>query len=108
GDWRRPQGRADRLSPARRRGGGRRPALAVWSSSGELPSTREADWPTFLIAPAQVAGAAGRRAGIPAAQVIAASTAAEAVSALAERGYRGSQAEGAPAARDRLAAGGWQ
>jgi len=103
-DYRRPQGRTDLLSPSRRPGGGRRPALAVWSSSGELPSTLEADWPTFLIAPARVAGAAGRRAGIPLDQVIAASTAAEAVAALAERGYRGIQAEGGPASLARLAA----
>lgn len=103
-DYRRPQGRADLLDPSRRPGGGRRPALAVWSGSGELPATIETEWPTFLIAPARVAEAAGRRAGIPAGQVIAASTAGEAVTALAERGYRGIQAEGGPASLARLAA----
>src|SRR5699024_1531876 len=65
-----------------------------------------ADWPTFLIAPDQVAGAAGRLAGIPAAKVNAASPPADAVSALAERGCRGLQAEGRPASLARLAAEG--
>src|SRR5699024_12273294 len=55
---------------------------------------------------AEVAGAAGAGAGSPAAQVIAASTAAEAVSARAERGCRGIQAEGGPASLARLAAEG--
>lgn len=105
-DYRRPQGRRDLLVPSHRPAGGDRPALAIWSASGELPATIDADWPTYLIAPPHRAAAAGRRARIPADQVIAASTATEAVVALAEKGYRGIQAEGGPASLARLAAEG--
>lgn len=103
-DYRRPQGRRDLLTPSRRPAGAGRPALAIWSGSGKLPSSLEPDRPTYLIAPPEVAAAAGRRARIPADQVIAASTAAQAISALAGRGYRGIQAEGGPTSLARLAA----
>lgn len=105
-DYRRPQGRRDLLVPSRRPARGDRPALAIWSTSGELPASLEANWPTYLIAPPHAAATAGRRAGLPADQVITASTAAEAVAALASKGYRAIQAEGGPASLARLAAEG--
>lgn len=105
-DYRRPQGRRDLLAPSHRPARGDRPALAIWSTSGELPTTIEADWPTYLVTPPHAAATAGRRARIPADQVITAATAADAVAALAEKGYRGIQAEGGPASLARLAADG--
>lgn len=105
-DYRRPRGRRDLLAPSHRPAGGERPALAIWSTSGELPATIEADWPIYLITPPHAAATAGRRARIPADQVIPAATAAEAVAALADKGYRGIQAEGGPASLARLAAEG--
>ena len=105
-DYRRPLGRDDLLSPSLRPGGAGRPALAIWSRSGELPDTIEPDWPTYLITPPGEARRAAVRSGIPVEQVILAETPAAAVQSLAERGLRAIQAEGGPAALGRLAAAG--
>lgn len=105
-DYRRPLGRADLLVPSRRPSGAERPALAIWSRSGELPASLEPDWPTYLITPPGRGRDAARRAGIPAAQVIEADSPAAALQGLAERGLQAVQAEGGPAALGRLAAAG--
>ncbi|WP_114856035.1 dihydrofolate reductase family protein [Brachybacterium sp. YJGR34] len=105
-DYRRPLGRADLLEPSRRPSGASRPALAIWSRSGELPATVEPDWPTFLITPPEHAAAAARRSGLPAAQILPARSVAEALQQLAARGLRAVQAEGGPASLGRLAAAG--
>lgn len=105
-DYRRPLGRADLLTPSRRPGGAQRPALAIWSRTGELPPTIEPDWPTYLITPPGEARRAAERAGVPEAQVIIADGPAAAVRGLAERGLRAIQAEGGPSALGRLASAG--
>ena len=105
-DYRRPLGRSDLLSPSRRPGGADRPALAVWSRSGELPETIEPDWPTYLSTPPLGARRAAERSGLPEAQVIIAETATAAVQGLVDRGLRAIQAEGGPSALGRLAAAG--
>lgn len=105
-DYRRPQGRSDLLVPSRRPGGRGRPALAVWSRSGDLPDSIEADQPTFLITGSGTAARAARRAALPADQVIVADTPAQALAGLAERGLRAVQAEGGPSSLGRLAAAG--
>ena len=105
-DYRRPLGRGDLLRPSRRPGGAARPALAIWSRSGVLPTSIEVDQPTYLVTGSDVAEQAARRAGIPAEQVIVADTASQALQELAARGLRAVQAEGGPAALGRLAAAG--
>ncbi|MGP5306019.1 dihydrofolate reductase family protein [Brachybacterium alimentarium] len=98
-------GREDLLSSSRRPGGASRPALAIWSISGDLPPL-SADQLTYLISPRDSAAAAGRRAGLPASQVITADTPAEALEGLAALGMRAVQAEGGPTVLGRLAAEG--
>jgi riboflavin biosynthesis pyrimidine reductase len=105
-DYRRPLGRRDLLVPSRRPGGAPRPALAIWSNSGDLPESIEPDWPTYLVAAPESAPEAGRRAGLPEENVLPADGPLEAIDALAARGMRGIQAEGGPAALGRLAAAG--
>lgn len=105
-DYHRPLGRSDLLEPSLRPGGAARPALAIWSASGELPDSVEPDWPTYLVTAPATARAASRRAGIPAEQVIAADTPAAALRGLAQRGLRAVQAEGGPSTLGRLAAAG--
>lgn len=105
-DYRRPLGRSDLLSPSLRPSGAGRPALAIWSRSGELPTTIEADWPTYLITPSGDARRAAERSGLTEERVILADTAAAAVQGLAERGLRAIQAEGGPSALGRLSAAG--
>ena len=105
-DYRRPLGRESLLSPSLRPGGADRPALAIWSRSGDLPGSIEAEQPTFLITASDGAREAAARSGLPRDQVIVADTAAESVQALAARGMRGIQAEGGPSALGRLAAEG--
>ncbi|WP_193107364.1 dihydrofolate reductase family protein [Brachybacterium sp. FME24] len=105
-DYRAPLGRSDLLEPSRRPGGAARPALAIWSNSGQLPSSLDPDQPTYLIASPNSAQEAGERAGLPPEQVIPAATATAAIRGLAERGLRGIQAEGGPSALGRLAAAG--
>lgn len=105
-DYRSPQGREDLLRPSRRPAGGSRPALAIWSRSGELPPGIEADWPTLLITAPDRAEEAVARSGLPRTQMIAASSEAEAIAALVDRGYRGIQAEGGPASLGRMSAAG--
>lgn len=102
-DYRRPLGRRDLLDPSRRPAGGSRPALAIWTSTGELPSSIEAEWPTYLLSPAEHAARVQERSGMPAEHVIAAGSAREAVEFLVARGYRGIQAEGGPSTLGRLA-----
>ncbi len=103
-DYRRPLGRADLRAPSRRPSGAPRPVLAIWSSSGNLPSSIQADWPTFLLTPPEHCEQASTASGIPAAQVLPAADAAAGIRALEERGLRGIQAEGGPSALARLAA----
>jgi len=105
-DYRRPQGREDLLVPSRRPGGAERPALAVWSRSGDLPASIDPDQPTYLLTGSEGAERAGHRAGIPAEQVIIADSPEEALKGLATRGMRAVQAEGGPGSLGRLAAAG--
>ncbi|MCT1437856.1 dihydrofolate reductase family protein [Brachybacterium paraconglomeratum] len=102
-DYRSVRGREDLLRPSLRPGGAPRPALAIWSRSGELPDYLDPDQPTYLLTPSAGAKDAARRSGLPAAQVLAADSAEEAVEALAARGMRLIQAEGGPSALARLA-----
>lgn len=105
-DYRRPLGRRDLVEPSRRPAGHTRPALAIWTTTGELPASIEADWPTYLLTPPEHAERVQERSGMPPDHVIAAATASDAVDALVERGYRGIQAEGGPSTLGRLAAEG--
>lgn len=102
-DYRGVRGRADLLRPSLRPGGAPRPALAIWSRSGELPDYVDPDQPTYLLTPSAGAKDAARRSGLPAAQVLTADSPLEAVDALAARGMRLIQAEGGPSALARLA-----
>ncbi len=102
-DYRSVRGREDLLRPSLRPGGAPRPALAIWSRSGELPDYLDPDQPTYLLTPSAGAGEAAERSGLPAAQVLAADSPQEAVEALAARGMRLIQAEGGPSALARLA-----
>ena len=102
-DYRGVRGREDLLRPSLRPGGAPRPALAIWSRSGELPDYLDPDQPTYLLTPSAGAKDAARRSGLPAAQVLAADSPQEAVEALAARGMRLIQAEGGPSALARLA-----
>lgn len=102
-DYRSVRGREDLLRPSLRPGGAPRPALAIWSRSGELPDYLDPDQPTYLLTPSAGAKDAARRSGLPAAQVLAADSPQEAVDALAARGMRLIQAEGGPSALARLA-----
>ena len=102
-DYRSVRGREDLLRPSLRPGGAPRPALAIWSRSGELPDYVDPDQPTYLFTPSAGAKDAARRSGLPAAQVLAADSPQEAVEALAARGMRLIQAEGGPSALARLA-----
>ena len=102
-DYRSVRGREDLLRPSLRPGGAPRPALAIWSRSGELPDYLDPDQPTYLLTPSAGAKDAARRSGLPAAQVLAADSPQEAVEALAARGMRLIQAEGGPSALARLA-----
>ena len=102
-DYRSVRGRADLLRPSLRPGGAPRPALAIWSRSGELPDYVDPDQPTYLLTPSAGAKDAARRSGLPAAQVLTADSPQEAVEALAARGMRLIQAEGGPSALARLA-----
>ena len=102
-DYRSVRGREDLLRPSLRPGGAPRPALAIWSRSGELPDYLDPDQPTYLLTPSAGANDAARRSGLPAAQVLAADSPQEAVEALAARGMRLIQAEGGPSALARLA-----
>lgn len=95
-------GRTDLLEPSRRPGGASRPALAIWSRSGEVPDTVQAAQPTFLLTPSVAREEATRRSGLPAAQVLAADTPAKGIAALAAQGVRAIQAEGGPSALGRL------
>lgn len=99
-------GRDDLLEPSLRPGGAARPALAVWSNSGDLPDSLDRDQPLYLISSARRAREAGRRAGLPEDRVIVADSAADALRGLAGRGLRAVQAEGGPATLGRLAAEG--
>lgn len=103
-DYRRPLGRRDLLEPSRRPGGGERPALAIWTRSGDLPSSVEPDWPTHLLVPSDQVEAVRRRTGFPAENVHAAETAAEGIAVLGSLGFRAIQAEGGPQALAHLAA----
>jgi riboflavin biosynthesis pyrimidine reductase len=103
-DYRVVQGRGDLLEPSLRLSGASRPALAIWSRSGELPSTIDPDQPTWLLTPTAGAAQAAERSGLPPEQVLPADTAREAIAALAARGMGLIQAEGGPSALDRLAA----
>lgn len=105
-DYRRPLGRRDLLEPSRRPAGGPRPALAIWTTTGELPASIEADWPTYLLTPPEHAARVQERSGMSAEHVIVASSARQAVDALVDRGYRGIQAEGGPSTLGRLASEG--
>ncbi|MFC0675412.1 dihydrofolate reductase family protein [Brachybacterium hainanense] len=105
-DYRRPQGREDLLLPSRRPGGASRPALAILTRSGDLPATVEADWPTYLLVPAQHRETIAARGIVPPAQVLVAEDAPEAVAALAGLGMRAIQAEGGPSVLGQLAARG--
>lgn len=100
------QGRGDLLSPSHRPGGAPRPALAVWSNSGDLPPALDRGGGFYLIASPEAAAEAGRRAGVDREQVIPAATPAAAIHGLAARGLRAIQAEGGPSALGRLAAAG--
>src|SRR5690606_39471805 len=71
-DYRSVRGREDLLRPSLRPGGAPRPALAIWSRSGELPDYLDPDQPTYLLTPSAGAKDAARRSGLPAAQVLAA------------------------------------
>lgn len=102
-DYRSVRGREDLLRPSLRPGGAPRPALAIWSRSGELPDYVDPDQPTYLLTPSAGAGEAAERSGLPPAQVLAADSPLEAVDALAARGMRLIQAEGGPSALARLA-----
>ena len=102
-DYRSVRGREDLLRPSLRPGGAPRPALAIWSRSGELPDYLDPDQPTYLLTPSAGAEDAARRSGLPAGQVLAADSPQEAVEALAARGMRLIQAEGGPSALARLA-----
>ncbi|MGP9539849.1 dihydrofolate reductase family protein [Brachybacterium sp. AOP43-C2-M15] len=105
-DYSSTQGRADLPTSSLRPGGASRPALAIWSRSGELPASIDPEGPTYLITDAASARDAARRTGLPAEQVIVAGTAREALEGLAARGLRAVQAEGGPSALGRLAAEG--
>ena len=105
-DYRRPRGRRDLLDPSRRPAGQEHPALAIWTTTGELPASIEADWPTYLLTPPEHVDRVRERSGMPAEHVIAAADEREALGALVERGYRGIQAEVGPCALGRLAAQG--
>ncbi|MGO3503138.1 MAG: dihydrofolate reductase family protein [Brachybacterium tyrofermentans] len=99
-------GRDDLLEPSWRPGGGARPALAVWSNSGDLPASLDRDQPLYLLSSARSALAAGRRAGLPEDRVIVADSATEALRGLADRGLHAVQAEGGSSTLGRLAAEG--
>lgn len=95
-DYRRPLGRASLLEPSRRPTGASRPALAIITRSGRIPTSVRADWPTYLLTPARHVEAAARTSGLPQDQVIAADSPAQMVRALADRGMRAIQCEGGP------------
>ncbi|MDN5688601.1 MAG: dihydrofolate reductase family protein [Brachybacterium sp.] len=105
-DYSSVQGREGLLSPSRRPGGAARPALAVWSNSGDLPPTLDRRGGFYLITSPEAAADAGRRAGADPEQVIPAATPAAAIHGLAARGLRAIQAEGGPSALGQLAAAG--
>lgn len=105
-DYSHVQGRGDLLEPSRRPGGAPRPALAVWSDSGDLPDALDRRGPLHLISSPASAAEAGRRAGLDAEHVIAAATPSAAIEGLAARGMRGIQVEGGPSTLGRLAADG--
>ncbi len=102
--YRRPLGRADLRAPSRRPAGGAHPMLAIMSSTGELPATVEAGWPTLLVTPSTGATDALRRSGLPESHLIVADSPGEIVAALSARGLRGIQLEGGPSALGRFAA----
>lgn len=102
-DYRRPSGRRDLLEPSLRPSGRQRPALAVWTTGGDLPAGIEAGWPTYLLCPPGHRREVTQRSGMPAEHVIEAADARQAVQALAHRGLRGIQAEGGPGSLGRLA-----
>lgn len=105
-DYREVLGRADLLEPSLRPGGGGRPALAIWSRSGDVPDTVDPAQPTLLLTPSAAREAAAERSGLPLDQVLAADTPAAGIAALAERGMRAIQAEGGPSALGRLVTAG--
>lgn len=105
-DYRRPRGRSDLLEPSLRPAGAPRPALAIWTTSGDLPATIEADWPTYLLCPPSRREQVQERSGMPPEHVIAVADEREALAALVARGFRGIQAEGGPSALGRLASRG--
>ena len=102
-DYRRPLGRRDLLSPSRRPGGADRPALAIWTRSGDLPPSVEADWPTHLLVPPGAAASVRIRTGFPVEHVHEVPDAAAALDVLAGLGFRAIQAEGGPQALAQLA-----
>lgn len=105
-DYSRPRGRRELREPSRRPGGGALPALAIMTSTGELPGGIEPDWPTLLICPRAAVGTVAARSGWTAEQVIEADSPREIVDALSARGHRGIQLEGGPSALGRFARAG--
>lgn len=105
-DYRRPRGRKELREPSRRPGGAALPALAIMTSTGELPAGIDPAWPTLLLCPTGAARLVSERSGWPSEQVIEADSPREVVDALSARGHRGIQLEGGPSALGRFATAG--
>lgn len=95
-DYRRPSGRPALRTEARRPRGAEFPALAIVTTSGEIPEHIDQAWPTFLICPPGRGAHVARVSGFESEAIIEAGRAQEIVRALAERGFLGIQVEGGP------------
>lgn len=102
-DYRRPLGRRDLLEPSRRPTGAERPALAIWTRTGDLPESVEPDWPTHLLVPAGQVETVCARTGFPQDHVHAADSPAEGIAVLIALGFRAIQSEGGPGVLSQLA-----
>ncbi|MDO5662822.1 MAG: dihydrofolate reductase family protein [Brachybacterium sp.] len=105
-DYRRPGGRRSLREPSRRPSGAHRPAVAVMSVSGDVPTALGADWPTYVLTPSDGLQAARNRCPLPANQVYPADTAEQMLDVLAGLGLQAVQCEGGPSALARFAAAG--
>lgn len=102
-DYRRPQGRADLLTPSLRPAGGPRPALAIMSRTGRLPESIDPAWPTYLVTDSAHAEQALATSRMPESSLLVAEDPAGVRRALTSRGYRGIQLEGGPSTLARFA-----
>lgn len=103
-DYRRPAGRADLRSRRLRPSGEEYPAVAVLTTTGDVPESLEKEWPTFLVCPTENVEMVQARTHLPASHVIGADTISDLVNHLATRGFQAIQAEGGPSVLGRFLA----